>query len=230
MGKRGPSPVPQWFKDQQERERKKFRADQTARTAAFNEWQRSERRQFQASRRADGTTRKPGFAPNLERRRAIADAYLLSARTLADVGREWGLTRERIRQCVEWADPTGQLKLERKVRIAFDTELALLLDRAAQAKPCLVCGSWVLRNPTFNTCSTECAQAWVAARYHIDPERAERHRKACARSYLRRPDKYRPSVLAWAERMLSDNPPPKNRTFHYKDSRATKALEKAGAA
>jgi hypothetical protein len=50
-------------------------------------------------------------------------------------------------------------------------------------------------------------------RYHLDDEVRNAHRKAQAKVILASPDRYRTSQVAWAERMLSDDPPPPNRTF-----------------
>jgi hypothetical protein len=71
---------------------------------------------------------------------------------------------------------------------------------------------------------------WPIIRYRHNPEVYDRQRVANARMYLAHPEQYAPSKLRWAERMMSDNPPPPNRRFVVPNSLATKALAALEAA
>ena len=79
---------------------------------------------------------------------------------------------------------------------------------------CVVCRRpHIARSSRSRTCSPECALIYPRVRYHLDDEVRNAHRKAQAKVILARPDRYRTSQVGWAERMLSDDPPPPNRTF-----------------
>lgn len=227
--------LPQWFKDQQDSERRKFHADQVARMAAFNEWQRQERNEYYERLRGTTSSRllpiggaTPKAREREERRTEIAESFLNSSGTLALTGERFGISRERVRQCVEWYDPTGNLRLKRERRIETEKLIAILEERAKTAQPCKVCGSWILRHPHYETCSPDCAKAWTLGRYRLSPDERQKHRLRMARTYLNNPEKYKQAHLDWAERMLSDEPPEPNRTYFYPESQITQALEKVG--
>lgn len=90
-----------------------------------------------------------------------------------------------------------------------------LLRRMAQERRCSICGSYVLRGDSYETCSPACARLLQTSsvRYWNNDEKRERHRQQQAKTILRRPWKYKPSMVEWAKRMQSDNPPPPNRTW-----------------
>lgn len=169
----------------------------------------------------------------------IAEAFFRDSVSMAEIGRRYGLTRERIRQIVEQADPSGVRRKERLERIAQEEAEALflkqeaeLLRRAESATPCSVCGSWILRkvslaeNEMPRSCSPECAQMWNhgGLRYRIDPEEHAKHRISQARMYLRSPEKY-PQYQVWALKMVGDNPPSPNRRYRWKESQTSKLVD-----
>jgi hypothetical protein len=118
-----------------------------------------------------------------------------------------------------------------------DAMYAKVLVAMANAVPCCVCGNWVVRTNCYHnesqrnrTCSPECGKLWRtgSVRFAVSATESEVHRAQCARSILRHPDGQRPSKIAWAERVLSDDPPPKNRTYAVSTSLTTQALVNAG--
>lgn len=162
----------------------------------------------------------------------IAEMYRAGV-TLSAMGKEFGVTRERIRQIL--ADHLGKdgMAAAKEQNIAVHAaaaratrevaQLAKLLRRIESARPCVVCKSWVLRGESRSTCSSECARVWVTGGRLQTPEGHHAHRLAVARTILREPTTNRPSKVAWAKRMLSDDPPPPNRRFIVPGSKASRA-------
>lgn len=147
-----------------------------------------------------------------ERFEQIANRFLDTELTLAAVGREYGLTRERVRQIAAMFDPDGSRRAAHKARVQRirETKRAAaqwreLKRRAKAARPCAVCGSWVLRKAQV-TCSQECAEAWPTLRFHLDPVFRARHRARIARWYLAHPGKVTRSQLNWAKKVLAGEP------------------------
>lgn len=98
-------------------------------------------------------------------------------------------------------------------------------------KRCPVCGGWVLllRNNAL-CCSSECAEAWRVAIRFLD-DGGDKHRIAMAKSYLARPDHYKPVVLEWSRRVLEafekgEALPPRNRTYLVLGSKRAEIIRK----
>lgn len=95
-------------------------------------------------------------------------------------------------------------------------------------RACKVCGGEMPPvNLKYVCCSAECSRIWGTAKRHLDEESYIRHREANATSILRSPDKYPPSLLAWAGAILGPSPPEPNRRFRVAGSKATQAVEAA---
>ena len=156
-----------------------------------------------------------------ERRRQIVDAYLAAPGdakpTLAELGRMVGVTRERARQFLAAAgiDPSAVRAdvYARRRLAALRAELLAAMAAAQTRPPCRVCGAWVIRRSAVATCSAECSRAWQRYKLILDADAHHRHRLASALAILAHPDRRRPSEVAWAQRMLSDDPPPPNRRY-----------------
>jgi hypothetical protein len=154
--------------------------------------------------------------------------------TMTEIGDRYGVTREYVRQCLKARGVSSKAVFAKRRRLkrieAGKVPLDVVLAAMASAVPCAVCGGWVVRegprNPSqpTRTCSPECAGIWPIIRYRHNPEVHDRQRVANARRFLAHPERYTPSKLRWAERMMSDNPPPPNRRFAVPNSLATKAL------
>jgi hypothetical protein len=54
----------------------------------------------------------------------------------------------------------------------------------------------------------------------------DEHRQQEARVYLANPDKYAGAPIEWAGRMVSDNPPPRNRTYLVPGSKRAAVIRK----
>ncbi len=130
--------------------------------------------------------------------------------TLAQVGTQFGVSRERVRQWINTVDPEliGRVK-QRRLEAAMRARARAARNAAREKKyapvrameageVCRVC--WGPRTRSGTTCSARCAELWKHARYHIDE--AERAKVA------RRNAEYRLRVgtvngKAWAENVLA---------------------------
>jgi len=152
---------------------------------------------------------------------------------MEELGAQEGLTRSRVQQLLApllaAAGLTAQ-DVRRRLLAQAHSEAALaeLLERCASARPCEVCGAWVLRGGKRVTCSPACAEVWRKAWWLVSEEEHQRHRLSVARSILRHPEGKKPSQLAWARQMLSDAPPPPNRRYVQPDSWAAAATRAVG--
>lgn len=159
---------------------------------------------------------------NTERNQEIADRYVFSNDSLRTVGAEFGITGEWVRQIVGGLYSRAELrrlKVEACARYEQGKTAAILAE--AEKHPCGVCGKpnvRAARSARSRTCSPDCAAAWKHYAWYADPQREAQHRYHCARSVLRRPDKYGPSRIARAELIVraweaGESLPPKNRTM-----------------
>lgn len=135
------------------------------------------------------------------------------------IAAEFGVsfTRERVRQIFERAGiahTTTKRDARARARLARQRDrLLVAMADALTRPPCRICGAWIIRGSKYSTCGPDCAAEWVRVRYLIDPDEHHKHRIRIARMIVKNPDKYGGSKLAWARRMLSDNPPPPNRRY-----------------
>ena len=125
----------------------------------------------------------------------------------------------------------------------FDSEESKSLDQAGggghkevygEAGRVIVCAvcqrPHVARSSRSRTCSAKCAEIYPRVRYRLDSSARDAHRIAQAKVMLANPDRYKPSQVAWARRMLSDAPPPPNRSFTKKGSSVERLLRKVDRA
>lgn len=160
--------------------------------------------------------------------------------TAGEVGDKYGCSREWVRQSLVRRELHEIWKEER--RKWRDGEVNRLYAEEQANKPrreapgvCRVCLGPIWRTrksdkvPEYATCGAECAQFWQRYRYAIDEKEYEKHRFVMARAVLRHPESHAtPSgaKVEWAKRVLSDNPPPKNRRYHVMGSDAEWARAK----
>jgi hypothetical protein len=114
--------------------------------------------------------------------------------TLEAVGRDYGVTRERVRQVVVALDPDGGRdgqRLRRALRVEQETVTAEVrsVQAALRNGPCRTCTGPVTRatrskRPGKVTCSPRCAALWSACRMHLDEDEHRRHALAQARWVL----------------------------------------------
>lgn len=120
---------------------------------------------FVAIRRAGappvGPRRKRGRHRDAARIEAMVRAYMGGA-TMQQVADEFNVTRQRVQQVLAREDIAGrEMWSARTAAKHEDARLAELLRRTHSAKPCVVCGAWVLRKPgKTGTCSPNCAEVW----------------------------------------------------------------------
>jgi hypothetical protein len=156
-----------------------------------------------------------------------------STANLASVGDQLGITGERVRQILkEHGYDYPALGRERRA-LARDWREAQAIVKAQVRRErlpmCVVCEVEHRAGGGRKTCGPKCADALLQLRTTGDE-----HRIACAKSILRHPEGQTRSRIVWARRMLSDNPPPKNRQFSIPGSHRSAVLEEhrqsAGAA
>lgn len=165
-------------------------------------------------------------------RPGIAREYLDTDVTYREIGDRYDVHGEWIRQIVVEHDPSiprrrrQRQQREESARASAQAwktlwnrcRLALAEDRR-----CKACGGWILRNKGTVTCSHECAEAYLVLRIFDDPDH---HRRARAKVYLAKPEKYSEVNLEWARRMLGSNPPPRNRTYLVPGSERAEIIKK----
>lgn len=156
--------------------------------------------------------------------------------TLQEIGDHFGITRERVRQILA-ARPQVQAMWRRRrearkaaERDARRQEQAQVQERRLEAyrkanKRCLVCLGLVMREA--DTCSQECADLWVAARYRLDADKQEQRRLASIRYILSHQDTSSPTQIRWAKRAKRGLV--QRREFHWADSHATEAMKRIEA-
>lgn len=140
---------------------------------------------------------------------------ILGGETLAAVGDDYGVTRESIRQRVTLAwhelgyegSPTN---VSQSIRAGAKT-FEQFARRAAKAKPCAVCGYWILRvtnGDKTKTCSPGCAVAWrkVGVRWALDPEYRKAQQRRISQWVLAHPDKVPDYQVRYAQKILNGEP------------------------
>lgn len=108
----------------------------------------------------------------------------LAGQTLDEIGRVFGLTRERIRQRINrvapWAsEEARRLRIERCLATAADAEARRESERqeriTKEGVPCTACGALTLKRNSDDknaTCGGECADVFLNLRNHLDrPDR-----------------------------------------------------------
>lgn len=154
----------------------------------------------------------------------IARRYIESDLTYQDIGDEYGVSRERIRQIIAEVAPNAfdqkrqHAEAEAKAKEAAEF-IEACLDAMLYGRICAVCGSWVLRKRAEVTCSEECSDAWAVLRTLPEIDGGE-HRKAVARAILRHPDQYDDDQIEHAIQVLEGKPPVRRRYLHKGSKRA----------
>lgn len=150
-------------------------------------------------------------------------AIYLGGATMQEIADARGLTRQRIQQMLASLGQAGRdVQHQRMLAARAERDLQRLLQRCREAKPCDVCGAWVLRR-SARTCSKTCADLWRTARHRMNDTQYQLHRMALARSVLRHAPHHKWSEIQWARKMLSKNPPAPNRRYEIKGSKASEA-------
>lgn len=161
----------------------------------------------------------------------------LAGSTLQEIASRYGITRQAVHNRLR--PITTPLERARARRAGVARRLlarrereaarhrALVEAAVAREHYCPVCFAPVLR-PARTTCSDPCAEDWAAGRYRLSEEWRLRQRIHQARTILRNPSAYQPVRVAHARRVLSDDPPPPNRTFAVAGSRASEIAARRG--
>lgn len=177
-------------------------------------------------RREDGRRRPPDRA---RRDSAIYANYCSDpAATYRRLGERYGVSHERVRQIIErhgLADAKAA-RTEARSRAERSAALEEFALRASRARPCVICGCWVLRgNGSGRTCSPGCGAAYRTSgvRFAIDPIARFRHRRAMARYWLRSGS---PAERRHGARILAGLVEPKGR-WHLPGSRTAEVIKRA---
>lgn len=162
----------------------------------------------------------------------ISKMYFEEGRSYADIAKKYGKTREAVRQFLNKNFPDRESGKEFRTKINEQRRAVAEETAEINRKPvgnCVICGKEVFTNyggprAKVRTCSPEHAKLWVTARYNLDPDFRKRQRASTARSILRNKDKYRPSSIKWAKKVLEDEMPPR-RAYRLRDSQSSEAFE-----
>ncbi len=132
---------------------------------------------------------------------AEAVAMYRDGQTLQRIGERFGVSRERVRQwIVAEGQRTKSLKRER-------IPILELVAPIAQCSACLgtVWGDRGKRSAGAEkpTCSQECHEDWVIARWYLDPEERHLARIRNAKSALKHPERLSASRERYFRRLLS---------------------------
>lgn len=143
----------------------------------------------------------------------------LSGATLGQIAREFGLTRERVRQICTRAD-VNHTRVSRQVREANaereqrEQQIRWEEEVKASDRRCAVCGSQMHPSVAsrIRTCGGECAEVWAKARYHLDEDQWRRHRQSVAKSIINNSGARSDSEITWATKVIEGQaPPPRGR-------------------
>jgi hypothetical protein len=141
-----------------------------------------------------------------ERDHAIYAEYCSNpAATYRSLGRRFGISHEGVRLIVIRIGLEGARSSRRELQQEIDRERLhqRFAASATEARPCVVCGSWVLRGRgASRTCSSCCAEAYrtSSVRNVVDQGEWLKHRASIARYLLR---KGTPVQKRHARRVLS---------------------------
>lgn len=145
-----------------------------------------------------------------ERNRTIVDRYRAGEGSTS-IARSLGMTRQRVDQIVSREAP--ELMRDRRAAHLTATQREFT-NRATVAKPCIICGYWVLRGPHRITCSKDCATIYFHMYKLLNPAVYNQQRQGAARRAIRRGEK-----LEWASKVLNGEAPVPSRRFYVPGSR-----------
>lgn len=162
----------------------------------------------------------------------ISKMYFEEGQSYADIAQRYSKTREAVRQFLNRNFPGRESGKDFRAKLNQQRREAEEQHAELTRKPvgnCIICGEPVYTNyggprAKVRTCSPEHAKLWVTARYNLDPDFRKRQRASTARSILRHPEKYRPSSIRWAKRVLDEELPPR-RSYRLRDSQSSEAFE-----
>lgn len=159
-----------------------------------------------------------------KRKRAIRDRLFSDPTlTLEDVGREFGITRERVRQIAS-TDPRYEARYGARYALTKKHRQEQERERKRATRRCKVCGGPIPGRAT-TYCSPEHRRIYLHHfRYHLDDQFRGQQKQAVARWVLDNPDKVEPTQIEFAHRVLAgEEIEPRGRWFDA----GSKALEAA---
>lgn len=162
----------------------------------------------------------------------IKKMYFDEGKSYAEIAEQYGKTREAVRQFLNKTFPDRESGKEFRSKINQKRRVTAEKNAEINRKPvgkCVICGKAVFTNyggprARVRTCGPEHAKLWVTARYNLDPDFRKRQRASTARSILRNKEKYRPSSIKWAKKVLEEEMPPR-RAYRLRDSQSSEAFE-----
>ena len=130
--------------------------------------------------------------------------------TLRDIGKQFGISHERVRQLFEKTDPefSGRvaiLRQEQRNEAKRQRAAAVEAERNRPKGTCRICDGDILRPNSKYACSTECQQVWNRIKLHIDPELRRKHILAEANVILKDPNNYNDAQVNWANQARAGN-------------------------
>ncbi len=163
-------------------------------------------------------------------------------KTLQQIGNEFGLTRERIRQILKEEDPKYAARLNWRRRELKEEQERIQRETEAHKAGawCLVCGTLVLRKARghvtlsqavkdrngFNlTCSSTCARKYEVVKLQVNPQAWYNQRISYARSILRNAESRTGAEVRWAKRFLAGEATSRGR-WTTKESKVRKTLDR----
>lgn len=142
----------------------------------------------------------------LDRADAMLNLYVNEHRTLEEIGEQFDVTRERVRQILVIHDRTlyqlakGRKQARSRLR-KIGRNIAESNPRVSTA-PCWTCGE-VVGVGRDRFCSDEHCTIAMRLRLHWNEEQHDRHLVCAAKWAIRHPDQVSPHLLAYAERKVS---------------------------
>lgn len=156
---------------------------------------------------------KRSFQPSEELQRRNAEMQELYDRglSLRQIGRKFGITYERVRQCIDTSDRAAMRALER----AIAREAAY----RARLRKCRVCDvEFYSGGGRPQCCSKECSETYNSLRYQLDPVRRRQQRVYSAHWTLEHPERHTEAQLQFARDVLDGKITLPDRTFMYKQT------------
>lgn len=149
----------------------------------------------------------------------------ISGKAVNHVAKEFDVSTSRVYVIIDGFDPDGSLRKMHRLRLALDRRFEDFRMRAEGARPCKVCGCWVLTGSRRVTCSKECSEIWrtSSARYILDPDFRDQLREATARYRLADESRHRKGDLAHAKNVLAGAVRQRHR-WHLSGSKASRAV------
>jgi hypothetical protein len=175
-----------------------------------------------------------------DRDRAMADLYEHSGMTLEAIAKQFGLTRERVRQCIAALDPNLVRRtqaLRNRTRVEERAAAEQLREESVPERQCKVCEKpYFDHRLSIKTCGDACAKVLRYVRHWIDPDYYTSHRLTVFRAMARKTDKpeaAKRARAALAEYERTGQVPPPVRRWARPDSKRwgmlVDALGEAGA-